>query len=282
MGSGLKVKFWGTRGSMAAPFSDRMEFGGNTSCVSVEWENEIAVFDCGTGICGLGKELLSRSEDSSNILHIFLSHLHLDHICGLPFFPLVFKAGWTIHLYGRGKDGTPLRENLDKLFSPPFWPVSLEHAMADIICHDILPGDSILLSDGVSVTSIRTNHPDETMNFRLQREAAAMVYGLDCELTPSFKEELIKFSVGSDLIIFDGMYTEEEYIRYKGFGHSIWNQGTEIRKASGAALVCISHHDWNRTDTELEEMEQSAQKLDPHCVFAREGMTLCLSGKGES
>ena len=85
MKNGLNVKIWGTRGSMAAPYPDRMVYGANTSCVSVEWEDGIAVFDCGTGIRGFGEELSKRSDMEKKELHIFISHLHLDHIIGLPF-----------------------------------------------------------------------------------------------------------------------------------------------------------------------------------------------------
>ena len=97
MGKGINVTVWGTRGSMTALYQDRIKYGANTSCISAEWDDQIVLFDCGSGVRAFGMDLLKREFIPNKELHIFISHLHLDHIMGLPFFPLIFMKDWTIH-----------------------------------------------------------------------------------------------------------------------------------------------------------------------------------------
>lgn len=275
MEHGLEVKIWGTRGSLAAPYADRMEFGGNSSCVSAAWKDGIAVFDCGTGLHALGQELLSDS-DGPKELHIFLSHMHLDHICALPFFPLLFRKDRTIHLYGQPVEGESLRETVGRIITPPFWPITMDWAAATIIWHDLKQGECVRLSEDVIVWTFRANHGPGALLFRLEQGDTSMVYGLDHEITAETRESYEQFINGSDLVIFDGMYTEEEYERCKGFGHSVWNWGVDLIDRCKIGTVCISHHDWTRTDAMLAEMEMQAKRMNRRCTFAREGMKFLL------
>lgn len=287
MKAGLEVKIWGTRGSLSAPYSDRMEFGGNTSCVSVRWNQGLAVFDCGSGLRGLAQEILqhsfyeeaiSKKENAAELkhtcreLHLFLSHVHLDHICALPFFPLLFQKNWKIHLYGCGVDGKTFRETLGRVIQPPFWPITLEQVSAELIWHDLVPNRCAELSNGVVVKTFSANHEAGTLLYRLERENVSVVYGLDHEITEETRNTYCDFIRNSNLLIFDGMYTEEEYQYCKGFGHSVWRRGVELIEECGIGTLCISHHDWNRTDEQLEALERIAKSINEKCVFAREGM----------
>lgn len=271
---GLKVKIWGVRGSLAAPFSDRMKYGGNTSCVSAQWEDGIVVFDAGSGIRALGQELLECTNLQKRELHIFFSHLHLDHICGLPFLPQLFQKDWTIHLYGE----KGFCEKLKQVIHPPYWPVGFDQMAAAIIWHEFMPGEAAEPAEGVTVHTIRSSHPDNTVLFRLEYQQSRIVYGLDCELTDSYLEKYCDFVSGSNLLIFDGMYTDEEYERFRGFGHSTWEQGIRILKQSSIGTLCISHHDWGQTDELLDNRERLARFHDERCMFAREGMTFYFEG----
>lgn len=275
---GLEVKIWGTRGSLAAPYTDRMEFGGNSSCVSVRWEDQTVVFDCGTGLHGLGVELLQKAScDGTKEVHIFLSHVHLDHICALPFFPLLFRKDWKIHIYGCPIEGETFRETIGRVIQPPFWPITLEQAAAEIVWHDLAPNMCVELSGGVVVKTFRANHGPGALLYRLERDNVSMVYGLDHEVKEDGKSEYCEFVRGTDLLIFDGMYTEEEYVYCKGFGHSVWMRGAELAEQCTVDTVCISHHDWSRSDEQLEKLENLAVQISDHCVFAREGMVFQLT-----
>ncbi len=272
MEHGLNVKIWGVRGSLAAPFSDRMKFGGNTSCVSAEWEEGMVVFDAGSGIRALGSELFSHLPGERKELHIFISHLHLDHICGLPFLPQLYQSDWTIHLYGEAHGGKTFQESLNQVAGPPYWPVALDAAASDLQWHEILPGETVELSSGVNVHTMRSSHPDETMIFRIEKDTFRVVYGLDFELTEKSCAQYQEFVRNSDLLIFDGMYTDSEYDRYRGFGHSTWEEGIRIMETCGVKTLCIFHHDWSRTDEILENLEEQAKAQNDRCLFAREGM----------
>ncbi len=276
MEQGFEVKIWGTRGSLAAPFMDRMKYGGNTSCISVAWEEGMAVFDCGTGIRALGEELLNIPPSGKKELHIFISHLHLDHIAGLMFMPQLYQKDWTIHLYGTAHGTDSFQESLSKIASPPYWPVSLASAGANIEWHEIMDQEIIELPGNVTVQTLIAEHPDETLIFGIERKSVRIVYGLDYELTEKSEKRFHEFVSGSSLLIFDGMYTDEELEHHRGFGHSSWSQGTDVAKTCSVKQVCISHHDWRRTDRELERLEQEAKAQNPNCFFACEGMTILL------
>lgn len=276
MEHGLEVRIWGTRGSLAAPYEDRMQFGGNTSCVSVRWPEGLAVFDCGTGLHGLGSELMRQRADLHEI-HLFIGHVHLDHICALPFFPLLFQKDWKIHIYGSPVSGETFRETIGRVVGPPFWPITMEQAVSEIVWHDLLSGQTVKLSGGVVVKTAKANHGAGALLFRIERGGSSFVYGLDHEVTPETKASYCEFVKDCDLLLFDGMYTDEEYVRCRGFGHSTWTRGPEIAEECNVGTVCITHHDWARTDAELEEMERAVKMRNERCLFAREGMAFHLS-----
>lgn len=281
MRHGLKVKIWGTRGSMAAPYSDRMIFGGNTACVSAQWDKEVAIFDCGTGIRALAEELLPQFQDGVNVFHIFISHVHLDHVIGLPFFPFIYKKDCILHFYGASDEKMSFEQRMKQVAGPPYWPVSLDAAGAEMYWHDVNSGDRIDLPGGAVVRALHSNHPDCTLIFRLEKEDASMVYGLDYELTEDFASEYKEFIASCDLLLFDGMYSDSEIDQYRGFGHSTWEQGVQVAEECQVKRLCISHHDWGKTDNELMQLEEAAKKRSSKCIFAREGMMFHLEEGGE-
>ncbi len=270
---GLEVKIWGTRGSLAAPYADRMEFGGNTSCVSAQWDKETVIFDCGTGLHALGEELLRLQERD---VHIFVGHVHLDHICALPFFPLLFERDWKIHIYGQPVGDPTFRETLGRIIVPPFWPITMDQVAAEIVWHDLKPDMVVELSGGVIVKTAKANHGPGALLFRMERGGASFVYGVDHEITKETKAAYCDFVRNCDVLLFDGMYTEEEYARCRGFGHSAWTLGPEIGAECCVGTVCVTHHDWKRTDEDLRALERSARNISDRCVFAREGAVFQL------
>lgn len=187
MDDGLQVRFWGTRGSCPAPFPDRMEYGGNTSCVSVRFAGGIVIFDGGTGIAALGRWLEEerRQErwDEGLPIYIFVSHLHLDHIVGIPVFSCLFWKNARIFLYGYSSGDGAFRRQLGGIMGPPYWPVSIEQVPAAISWHEIKAGETCELPEGIRVRTLRSAHPNGGVLFRLEKDGQSVVYGLDCELS---------------------------------------------------------------------------------------------------
>lgn len=310
-----KVKVWGARGSMPVASAEFLGYGGNTACISLDrGEGQIIVFDAGSGLTQLGDSLVSGAKKSiwtgrKKQAHILLSHLHMDHIIGLFSFKPFYEEDAQIHIYGQGSGGK-LKEQLERVFGLPYWPLGLADMRADIQIHEIGPGACFYLAGeegkgeekeragegagkeageengeaggmkkGMEPVRIRTfkgNHPGQSLLYRLEQGDKSIVHALDCELDRETEEGLAGFARGCDLLLWDGTFTKEELERRKGWGHSCWEQGIGVRRAAGAAKIWVTHHSPNYTDTFLQEQEDLAKAADPACCFAREGMELWI------
>ena len=299
MDDGMEIKFWGTRGSLAAPFADRMAYGGNTSCVSVRWKYGIAVFDGGTGMAAFGKSLeaaIARGEwNRSKPVFVFVSHVHLDHVAGIPLLPCLFHKEAFVEFFGPARAGEGFRQRLSRVLGPPYWPVAVDGMPGAAAWHDVGEETQWILRGGVKVFAMKANHPDGGYIYRLEYGGQSLVYGLDCELgerqrecdsentgdnETDFWRQYQAFARDCSLLIFDAPYTRENYPSHRGFGHSYWQQGLDMARWCNAGYLSICHHDWNKTDRELAAMErelkEKARDWGRPADFAREGARICL------
>lgn len=261
-----RVKVWGVRGAAPRPETGYLQYGGNTSCVSLERDGEIAVLDAGSGLPGLARELSGREVGR---LDIFISHLHLDHVMGLFCFPPLHDPNMEIHLYC----GAGLRESLETLVGPPYWPLGLRNCRAHLCYHELEPGDHFQMG-GFSGYTMAGNHPGGSLLCRLEAEGKSLVYALDCETDENVFGRLSAFSRGADLLIWDASYTQAD--KWHGWGHSTWEEGLALCRDAGAKRVLMTHYAREYTDQFLREQERKAQTDSCACVFAREGMVLDL------
>lgn len=247
-----------------------LEFGGNTSCLSVDCGEELVIFDAGTGIIRLGARLPAGRKR----IHLLVSHLHLDHITGLVGFRPLSDPAAEIHLYGEGRDGLPFREQLGRVLGPPYWPVGLEEFQARVSFHEVGPGQRIRLADGLTVDTLRGSHPNLSLIYRLEGMGKRLVHTLDCEMGGGMEERLAEFARGCDLLVWDANFTAADL--RPGWGHSTWEQGAALGRAAGAGLVLMTHYSSGYTDEFLRGQERLARAASPAVRFAREGMEIAL------
>lgn len=285
----MRLRFWGVRGSIPTPSEETIVYGGNTSCLSADLGGNIVIFDAGTGIRSLGNSLLERKDKPK--LDMFLSHVHWDHIQGFPFFGPGYREGYKIDVHGRGKADHTLGEILAGQMEGPNFPVSLHQLGAAFTYSDIVPGQSIDIRSPsgetvAKVTCAQGCHPNGVLVYRLDdlRKKTAFVYATDTEHYANRMDLAIgNLAAGADLLIYDGMYTPEEYeTKYKGWGHSTWEKGFELARYAGVKRYVVFHHDPNHTDKFLEGYEAEvkdkcrAQDARMDVCFAREKMEIAL------
>lgn len=274
MSESRAMHVWGVRGSTPVTASDMAEYGGNTSCISVASGNEIIVFDAGSGLLQLGSVL--KAANGPKRVHIFLSHLHMDHVLGLFGFPLLHDPNAEIHLYGEAKAGVPFRGLIEGLVRPPYWPLGIRDFQARIEFHEIAPEETVVLpgSPDTTVRTMRGNHPNLSLLCRLDAGRTSVVYALDCEMDAGILPELTDFARDSKVLIWDANFTVADL--QEGWGHSTWEQGVALRRTCGAETVLMTHYCWTYTDQFLREQEQLAAKADRAVRFAKEGMEILL------
>lgn len=272
-----KLRVWGVRGAIPVPDADFLEYGGNTSCISLECGNRLVVFDAGSGLTKLGSCLCRTGRKQADVL---LGHLHMDHLCGLFGFPLLFDPEAEVHLYGPADSGMGLGERLSTLVGVPYWPLGLADFPANIFVHEMDGGTRFSLSGGkktsedVTVSTLTGNHPGGSLYYRVEGGGRSVIYVLDCETDEKMFQKLQGFAEGGDLVIWDANFSEEELPKKKGWGHSSWKQGIELRKAAGVKRVLMTHYSWEYRDSFLRQQQELAVCADEACSFAKEGMVI--------
>ena len=274
--SKLEVTFWGVRGSVPAPGPKTAVYGGNTSCVEVRAGGELIILDLGSGLRPLGETLVGKPVHGS----MLLSHYHWDHIQGLPFFGPAYNPASSFDIYGATRGGLDVRAMLSAQMVPPYFPVPIGAFAARLDFRPIAGGEKARIGP-VTVTACELNHPNGSLGYRLDFEGRSVVYGTDNEHGPEADERLVAFAHGADVLIYDAMYTPEEYRGESGppkigWGHSTWEAGVRTAQRAGVGTLVLFHHDPGRADEGLETILGLARKHHPNTRIAREGETLTV------
>jgi phosphoribosyl 1,2-cyclic phosphodiesterase/DNA-binding response OmpR family regulator len=265
----MRVRFWGTRGSIPKPGPGTVRYGGNTSCVEVRSDvGTLIVLDCGTGAHALG-HALAAARTAPLRGHLLITHTHWDHIQGLPFFAPLFVAGDQWDVYAPRGLHESLRETLAGQMQYPYFPVSLDQLAATVRYHDLVEGE--LAIGEVRVLARYLNHTALTLGYRLEADGVAVVYATDHEPHsrglaegrpgPIGGEDRrhADFLAGADLVIHDAQYTALEYPTKVGWGHSTVESVVAVARAAGARRVALYHHDPHRDDADIDRLLAAAR-----------------------
>ena len=259
----MKLTIRGCRGSLATPGAQTLQYGGNTSCVELRLDDgTLLVLDAGTGIRPLG---LSLAQDAPRVVHLLLTHLHLDHLEGLGFFMPLWSAETELHIWGPPSPLEPLSVRITRYMSPPLFPLLLSDAPADVRFHDV-PDEPWTIGSAV-VSAQRVVHPGPTVGYRIEADGASVAYLPDHEpslggsIGSTRPEWVSGFEVAreADVLLHDAQYTKEEYPAHIGWGHSSVAHAVEFARAAGARPLVLFHHDPLHSDESLRALEASAR-----------------------
>jgi len=274
----VRVTLWGTRGSLPSAGPETVRYGGNTACVEVRGcAGTVLILDAGTGLRRLGAALpgdLPRVD-------ILLTHLHLDHLQGLGFFPPLFREGTAVHIWGPPSTTQDLRTRLARYLSPPLFPMPLRDVPGQLVLHD-LPLAPFALGE-FEVDADLVCHPGPTAGLRIAEDGAVLAYLPDHEPAlcsrhfPDLPEWTSGYGVaaGADLLIHDAQYTAEEYAQHVGWGHSAFPHALAFARLAGVRRLMTFHHDPAHADDLLDALMATAPRDLPFELLpGREGTTV--------
>ena len=299
----MQVTFWGVRGSYPVPGPDTVRYGGHTSCIEVRSdEGGCVVVDAGTGLRALGQKLAdeqsSRSEWSH---HLMLSHVHWDHIQGLPFFEPAYIEGTRICIYAMRAAADELRQVIGGITRHEFFPVPLDQVPADFEYLEVSPGQPRRIG-GFDVLPFALNHPFGAVGYRIAGDGTSLAYCADTapfdrilhkqhflagpeplssedrEMLEAIRRGVIDALRDVDTVIYDTHFLPEEYEKFPHYGHSTPDHAIEICAASGVRRLVLYHHAPGHTDEDMDAIDERYRRLGGErgleVVTARERMML--------
>jgi phosphoribosyl 1,2-cyclic phosphodiesterase len=310
----MKLVFWGVRGSIPVPGALTKRYGGNSSCVQVSLNDDptILIFDAGTGIRNLGKEL---GEINNHLdIHIFITHGHWDHIQGLPFFDPLFRKNRRITFYSVKRKDYPLKYVVQKVAENRYFPLSHHDWLADIRFVELEENEKFTINDKIHISTTKLNHPWIASAYRVDYDNKSIVYATDTApfdhvvlgwefiskapdlnvpLSPEIKEELERMRKGLEMlcqdakvVIYDTMFTNEQYNRNPHWGHSSPSHALEICKTSNVKNLVMFHHAPERSDEEMDkflaETQIIADEMGISVTAAIEGNKMIITKNGVS
>jgi phosphoribosyl 1,2-cyclic phosphodiesterase len=250
----VTLRFWGTRGSIPSPGPLTSRYGGNTTCFEVRVGDQRIIFDAGSGIRPLGLDLLSCG---GSYQHIFLTHFHWDHIQGFPFFPPLYRPDIDLRIVGPKQNNIDVRSLFAGQMGPIYFPVPFSAVAAKMAFDHLNEGTWEM--DGIFLRTLRVQHPSYAVGYRIEVGGRVVCFipddevdGNGYDVAPGWKQRLVDFIRGADLLIHDSMYTDEEYPARLGWGHSTFHQSVRLAEEGEVKRLLFFHHDPERTDAALD------------------------------
>lgn len=255
----MRLRLWGTRGSIAVAGAETVRYGGDTAAVEVHCSGgRLVILDAGSGIRPI--------DAGTDRVDILLSHLHMDHVQGLPFFPPLLDPEVEVHVWGPISTTRTLRERLSRYLSPPLFPVRVRD-LANVAFHDVVPGTFEL--GALEITADLITHPGSTLGYRLQEGGEILAYLPDHE--PALGNTALDSTAGwlsgqhlaegANVLIHDTQYTDEEYRTKVGWGHTAISQLAAFARQTAPRRLVSFHHDPGHTDSDLDAIHSDLHSM---------------------
>lgn len=280
----MRVTFHGVRGSFpcSSPYSHR--YGGSTACVALQVDGEPPILlDMGSGLPQL-EASISGDDGPPFRAAALVTHLHLDHVQGLPFFPAVHRPGTELDVYGPRQEEGTLRDAFARLVAPPYFPLALDEILGDIRFHDVT--DEAFEIGRAAVLARPVPHVGPTVGYRVTWAGGTLAYVSDHQAPPGLDtvdDAVLELCDGVDLLIHEGQYTRDEFEAKANWGHCTLDYAVRVAVEAGARRLCVFHHDPWRTDDELDALVAEARRgiggATEEVLAAAEGMTLTVGAK---
>jgi phosphoribosyl 1,2-cyclic phosphodiesterase len=273
----MEITFHGVRGSFPSSSPDTRRYGGSTAAVELHVDGEPPIFlDAGSGLAPI-----DAPDDKPFHASALVTHLHLDHVQGLPFFPAVHRPSTTFDVYGPRQEAGSLRDAFAGLIAPPYFPLSLDQFLGDLRFHEVCADDLMIGTAHVVVRPVP--HLGPTVGYRLSWGGATIAYISDHQAPPGLDtvdRGVLELCRDVDLLIHEGQYTPEEFATKPDWGHGTIDYALLVAMEAGARRLCVFHHDPWRSDDELDTLVERARRnlggATKEIFAAAEGMTLTL------
>lgn len=281
----IDMTYWGVRGTLPVTGGRSLNYGGNTSCVTMEFpRGQFFIFDAGSGIKNLSDHLLRQRRKTLNA-KIFITHPHWDHINALPFFAPLYMQGNEFEILGARHGNTTMREIASAQMDGVYFPITLKEFGARVYFRNL--EEEVIEVDGIQVSTKLLSHPGKCLGYRVDYNGRSICYITDNELflddsefhNPHFERRLADFCRGTDILITDTTYTDEEYKSKVGWGHSCISKVVELAHRAEVKSLHLFHHDPDQADVHIDKKHAIAtrmlQEMDSpvHCVTPAEGST---------
>lgn len=280
----VRLTFWGVHGTLPVPGERTVRYGGNTMCMTLEFSRgNLFIFDAGTGIKELSNTLMAQRRTLASA-KVFLSHPHWDHINAIPFFVPLFLPGNEFEICGPGHGDVNVREMVSAQMSGVYFPVNIKEFSAGVSFRDLK--EERFEVDGIQVQTMLLNHPGYCLGYRMAYGDKLFCYVTDNELYPketpfydeTYRQRLIAFVRGADALVTDCAYTDQDYERKVGWGHSCVSEVVSLAHEANVRNLYLVHHDTDQGDAEidakLEMAREKARSLDSrmhvHCPAERQ------------